>query len=81
MSSFLICCSPRGKFIAVKFKVACLWAKIKTSQLFLLAAITLPIIAWPTSGLYGLREGITITNFEIVSISPNNEDIISPLIS
>ena len=52
---------------------------MSTSQLFLLTAITLPIITCPTSGLYGLLEGITVTNFEIVSTWPNNEDKISPL--
>ena len=48
------------------------------SQFFLLTVTTRPIITWPTSGLYGLRLGLTVTNFVILSTSPNKEDIISP---
>ena len=80
-SSLRIRCSPLGKFIAVKFKVPYLWAKISTSQLFLLTVITLPIITWPISGLYDVLEGITVTSFDIVLTFPNNDDNISPFIS
>ena len=48
---------------------------------FLFTAITLPIITWPTSGLYGLLDGITVTNFDIVSTCPSSDDNISPFIS